>query len=97
METLLYLKAGEAIIILTAVIAFGGIKKVSKWTDMMVPVMAVLYILVVFVLIILNIGQIPYFFTSVFGCAFKPQAFFGWAMGSSLAQGLKRGLISNEA
>ena len=96
-DSLFYYIAGAAIIILTAVIAFGGIKKVSKWTDMMVPVMAVLYILVVFVLIILNIGQIPYFFTSVFGGAFKPQAFFGGAMGTVLAQGVKRGLMSNEA
>ena len=62
-----------------------------------VTVMAVLYVFVVFVLIILNIGQIPYFFASVFGGAFKPQAFFGGAMGTVLAQGVKRGLMSNEA
>ena len=96
-DSLFYYVAGALIIILTAVVAFGGIKKVSKWTDMMVPVMAVLYILVVVVLIILNVGQIPYFFTSVFGGAFKPQAFFGGAMGTVLAQGVKRGLMSNEA
>ena len=63
----------------------------------MVPVMAVLYVAVVFILIILNIGRIPYFFTAVFGGAFKPQAFFGGAMGTVLAQGVKRGLMSNEA
>ena len=89
-DSLFYYVAGALIIILTAVVAFGGIKKVSKWTDMMVPVMAVLYILVVVVLIILNVGQIPYFFTSVFGGAFKPQAFFGGATGTVLAQGVKR-------
>lgn len=96
-DSVFYYVAGAVIMILTAVIAFGGIKKVSKWTDMMVPVMAVLYVFVVFVLIILNIGQIPYFFASVFGGAFKPQAFFGGAMGTVLAQGVKRGLMSNEA
>lgn len=96
-NSLFYYIAGAAIMILTAAIAFGGIKKVSKWTDMMVPVMAVLYVAVVFILIILNIGRIPYFFTAVFGGAFKPQAFFGGAMGTVLAQGVKRGLMSNEA
>lgn len=96
-NSLFYYIASAAIMILTAAIAFGGIKKVSKWTDMMVPVMAVLYVAVVFILIILNIGRIPYFFTAVFGGAFKPQAFFGGAMGTVLAQGVKRGLMSNEA
>ena len=96
-NSLFYYIAGAAIMILTAAIAFGGIKKVSKWTDMMVPVMAVLYVAVVFILIILNIGRIPYFFTAVFGGAFKPQAFFGGAMGTVLAQGVKRGLMSIEA
>ncbi len=96
-DSVFYYVAGAAIIVLTSVIAFGGIKKVSKWTDMMVPVMAVLYILVVFILILLNVGQIPYFFGAVFGGAFKPQAFFGGAMGTVLAQGVKRGLMSNEA
>ena len=96
-NSLFYYIAGAAIMILTAAIAFGGIKKVSKWTDMMVPVMAVLYVAVVFILIILNIGRIAYFFTAVFGGAFKPQAFFGGAMGTVLAQGVKRGLMSNEA
>jgi AGCS family alanine or glycine:cation symporter len=79
------------------VIAFGGIKKVSKWTDRIVPVMAVLYIVTVIVLILLNLNQVPYFFTAVFGGAFQPEAFFGGAFGAVLAQGVKRGLMSNEA
>ena len=83
--------------ILTAVIAFGGIKKVTRWTDKMVPVMAVLYIVTVLVLIFLNLGSVPYFFRSVFSGAFKPEAFFGGMFGTVLAQGVKRGLMSNEA
>ena len=63
----------------------------------MLPVMAVLYIAVVFILIILNLGRIPYFFETVFGGAFKPEAFFGGVFGTVLAQGVKRGLMSNEA
>jgi AGCS family alanine or glycine:cation symporter len=63
----------------------------------MVPVMAVLYIVVVLILIVLNVGRIPYFFTAVFGGAFKSEAFFGGVFGTVLAQGVKRGLMSNEA
>ena len=96
-DSMFYYIVGAVIIAVTAVIAFGGIKKVSKWTDKMVPVMAVLYIATVLVLILLNLKQIPYFFGAVFGGAFKPDAFFGGVFGTVLAQGVKRGLMSNEA
>ncbi|MDD6202058.1 MAG: amino acid carrier protein [Lachnospiraceae bacterium] len=85
------------LILLTAYIAFGGIKKVTKVTDAVVPVMAVLYIAVVLVLVCINFRSLPYFFTSVFAGAFTPQAVFGGAFGTVLAQGVKRGLMSNEA
>lgn len=92
-----YYIVGAVIILLTAMIAFGGIRKVTRWTDKMVPVMAVLYVAVVLVLIVLNLGRIPYFFKAVFGGAFQPDAFFGGVFGTVLAQGVKRGLMSNEA
>ena len=85
------------LLILTAYIAFGGIKKVTKVTDKVVPVMAVVYIVLVFLLILFNLDEIPYFFTAVFGGAFSPEAVFGGAFGTVLAQGVKRGLMSNEA
>lgn len=96
-DSMFYYIVGIGIILLTAIIAFGGIRKVSKWTDRMVPVMAVLYIAVVLVLVILNVNQLPYFFKSVFGGAFTPEAVFGGLFGTVLAQGVKRGLMSNEA
>ena len=96
-DSAFYYVVGALTIVLTAIIAFGGIKKVTKWTDKMVPVMAVLYIVTVLVLIVLNIGSIPYFFGAVFSGAFRPEAFFGGMFGTVLAQGVKRGLMSNEA
>jgi len=96
-DSAFYYIVGAIIVIATAVIAFGGIKKVSKWTDKMVPVMAVLYIVTVLVLILLNIKSVPYFFGAVFGGAFRPEAVFGGVFGTVLAQGVKRGLMSNEA
>ena len=96
-DSLFYYIVGALIVIFTAVVAFGGIRKVTKWTDKMVPVMAVLYIGTVLVLIVLNVKSVPYFFSAVFTGAFKPEAFFGGMFGTVLAQGVKRGLMSNEA
>lgn len=96
-NSIFYYIVGIVIILGTAMIAFGGIKKVTKWTDKMVPVMAVLYVVTVLILILLNIKSIPYFFHAVFSGALKPEAFFGGLFGTVLAQGVKRGLMSNEA
>ncbi|MEG0775065.1 amino acid carrier protein [Clostridium sp.] len=85
------------LVITVALTVLGGLKRVTAVTDLMVPVMAVIYTLVILIIILFNLDQIPYFFTSVFGGAFKPQALFGGAFGVALAQGIKRGLMSNEA
>ena len=96
-DSAFYYIVGALIVVATAMVTFGGIRKVTRWTDKMVPVMAVLYIVTVLVLIVLNIGSIPYFFKAVFAGAFKPEAVFGGLFGTVLAQGVKRGLMSNEA
>lgn len=87
-----------AILMVTIIlITFGGIKAVTKVTDKLVPVMAVVYIATVIVLILCNITSIPWFFYAVFTEAFKPEAVFGGGIGVALVQGVKRGLMSNEA
>ncbi|MBE6007983.1 MAG: alanine:cation symporter family protein [Lachnospiraceae bacterium] len=96
-DAMFYYIVAIIIVAITAYMAFGGIKKVAKVTDSIVPVMAVLYIITVIVLVVLNAGRIPYFFGAVIGGAFKPEAIFGGAFGIALAQGIKRGLMSNEA
>ena len=93
----LYWISFAVLIAATAVISFGGIKKVTKVTDLLVPVMAVIYILTVILLIVFNIPRIPWFFGAVFSEAFRPEAVFGSAFGIALSQGIKRGLMSNEA
>lgn len=92
-----YYIVGAIVVILTIFIAFGGIKKVTKWTDKMVPVMAVVYVVTVLILIVINFTRIPFFFGAVFKGAFSPEAIFGGVFGTVLAQGVKRGLMSNEA
>lgn len=96
-NSILYWVIGAVILAFTVYVAFGGIKKVSRLTDRLVPVMAVVYCLTVLVLICVNVNRIPYFFGAVFGGAFRPEAIFGGAFGVALQQGIKRGLMSNEA
>ena len=92
-----YIIAAVLLVFFTAYLAFGGIRKVTKSTNRMVPVMAVVYLIVVLLLVFMNLDQLPYFFRAVFGGAFKPEAVFGGLFGTVLAQGVKRGLMSNEA
>ena len=68
----------------------------TRLTDKVVPFMAALYCLTAAVLIIINFDRIPYFFASVFGGAFA-RSVFGGAFGIVIQQGIKRGLMSNEA
>lgn len=93
----LYWLSFAVLIAATAVISFGGIRKVTKVTDLLVPVMAVIYILTVLLLIGFNLPRIPWFFAAVFSEAFRPEAVFGGTFGVALSQGIKRGLMSNEA
>ncbi|MCR5671251.1 MAG: alanine:cation symporter family protein [Butyrivibrio sp.] len=85
------------VIIATCAVSFGGTKKISKVTDVLVPVMALVYVVTVILLILINFSRIPWFFYAVFSEAFKPEAVFGGAFGIALMQGVKRGLMSNEA
>lgn len=96
-QSIVYYVVGIAVIVTVLCAVIGGIHGVTNVTDKLVPVMAVIYSLLIFGLILLNIPLIPRFFTEVFGGAFTPKAVFGGAFGIVLAQGIKRGLMSNEA
>ncbi|MBP3886519.1 MAG: amino acid carrier protein [Cellulosilyticum sp.] len=96
-DSIFYYVTAIVVVALTTYIAFGGIKKVSKVMNTAVPIMAVIYMVTVLVLILLNITAVPYFFKAVFAGAFTPEAVFGGAFGTVLGQGIKRGLMSNEA
>lgn len=84
---------GTVISILLAFIIFGGVKRIASFTQIIVPFMALAYIITAFVIILLNIGQVPAIFAMIIGDAFTPMAGFGAAIG----WGVKRGVYSNEA
>lgn len=96
-QSTVYYGIAIVLIISVALTVLGGIRRVAAVTDVMVPIMAVIYTIVVLLIILVNINEVPYFFKAVFGGAFKPNALFGGAFGIALAQGIKRGLMSNEA
>ena len=93
----LYYVIAVILIVGIAGVVFGGIKRVTAITDKMVPVMAVIYGGIILILVILNIQYFPSFMQAIVIGAFKPQAVFGGGFGVVLSQGIKRGLLSNEA
>lgn len=92
-----YFAIGALLIVSVAALVLGGMKRVAAFTDLCVPFMAVLYCGVVFILIGVNWRLVPFFFGSVFSGAFTPDAAFGGAFGLAIQQGIKRGLMVNEA
>ncbi len=96
-DSALYWISFAVVLAIAIAVSFGGIKRLSKLTDVLVPVMAVIYVATVLVLILVNFNRIPWFFYAVFTEAFKPEAVFGGTFGVALVQGVKRGLMSNEA
>ena len=88
---------GIALTALTGLIVFGGIHRIAKAADIIVPVMAVGYIGMALVIILLNITEIPAVLYMIVANALGIEEVVGGGMGAALAQGLRRGLFSNEA
>ncbi|WP_243387955.1 alanine/glycine:cation symporter family protein [Bacillus kexueae] len=83
--------------IITAIIIFGGIHRIAKVTQIIVPVMAGIYIIVALVVVIMNITEIPGIIALIFKSAFGLEEVAGGSVGAALMYGIKRGLFSNEA
>ena len=91
---------GIVIAIAVALILIGGIRRIGKVTETLVPFMALLYILLGLGVILLNIQNVPAVFVSIFRGAFQPRAVTGGivlSMFTSLKKGVSRGIFSNEA
>lgn len=87
-------------IVLTAIFGiaiFGGIKRITKLSEVIVPVMAVGYLLIAIVVIALNLEQIPALISMIVNEAFNPSSAIGGGIGAVILQGAKRGMFSNEA
>ncbi len=91
------LTIGIVLAILTAVIIFGGIKRIANFTQIVVPIMAILYILLSLFILIKNIGLLPDMFVLIFEGAFGIREVVSGGVGAAIMMGIKRGLFSNEA
>lgn len=88
---------GAALSALLAFIIIGGVNRISKIAEFVVPLMAGLYIIMALIIIILNFQQIPAIFSLIFKSALNLEASFGGIVGTAIAWGVKRGIYSNEA
>ena len=91
---------GIFISIIVALILIGGVKRIGKVTEKLVPLMALLYIILGVGLIAMKIDQVGLVFASIFQGAFRPAAVTGGVVGScfvSMQKGVSRGIFSNEA
>lgn len=86
-----------AIIILLALIVFGGIRRISRVAEFVVPFMAAAYIIAAIVTIAMNIEKLPAVISLIFSSAFGAHQAFGGIVGSAISWGVKRGVYSNEA
>ena len=88
---------GIVITVLTSVIIFGGVKRIARFTEAVVPVMAVAYVAIAMFVIVKNFTMIPSVFKLIVESAFGFKQAAGGAMGAAVMMGIKRGLFSNEA
>lgn len=81
------------VVAILAFIIFGGVKRIAHFTQIVVPIMALGYILMALVIIIMHIGDLPGIVSMIFKDAFSPMA----GLGAAIGWGVKRGVYSNEA
>lgn len=88
---------GALLAIVTALVIFGGIKRIAKAADVVVPIMAVGYLALAIIVILMNIGEIPGVIARIVAGAFGYEEAIAGGIGAAITQGLRRGLFSNEA
>ena len=81
----------------TLLTIFGGIHRIARVSGILVPIMAIAYILVAFFILATHITQLPSLIGHIFANAFGLEQFVGGGLGATIMQGIRRGLFSNEA
>ncbi len=88
---------GLLLAVATAFVIWGGVHRIGFITSVLVPVMAVIYILIGLFTMFTHLGELPHVFALIFENAFDFRAMAGGLAGSAVVIGIKRGLFSNEA
>lgn len=85
------------IVIVLAVIIIGGVRTIATFASLVVPAMAIIYIIAAIAIMIVNADQVIPVFGEIFSAAFSMHAVYGAIWGLAVSWGVKRGLYSNEA
>ena len=88
---------GGIVTLIFAIAIFGGVKRITRFSEIIVPVMAMGYLLIAIIVIALNVEKIPTLITMIIEQAFNPSSAIGGGIGAVILQGAKRGMFSNEA
>ncbi|HLR07738.1 MAG TPA: alanine/glycine:cation symporter family protein [Bacillota bacterium] len=88
---------GIVLAVIAGLIIFGGVKRIARFTGVVVPIMATIYIAVAVFVLLINITDVPEMIALIFKNAFGLKEFVGGGIGAAILQGVKRGLFSNEA
>ncbi|MDF2856276.1 MAG: sodium:alanine symporter [Neobacillus sp.] len=88
---------GIALIVVLGIIIFGGVKRIARTAEFVVPFMAVGYIIVALIVMFANLSEVGNVLKLIFSSAFGGDAAFGGILGAAIAWGVKRGIYSNEA
>lgn len=88
---------GISLAVIFAAIVFGGVKRIAKFTELIVPFMAAGYIIAAIIIIAVDFDQLPGIISLIFKSAFNQEAGFGAVFGLAVQWGVKRGIYSNEA
>jgi AGCS family alanine or glycine:cation symporter len=89
--------SGVAVVLLTALIIFGGLRSIARFSEIAVPFMAGAYLLVALGIILSNLGQVPEVLMLIVKSAFGLHEAAAGGIGAAILNGFKRGLFSNEA
>lgn len=88
---------GIIIAILSGIVVFGGLHRIAKVTEYMVPIMAGIYLLIALGITLYNITELPHILSVIFKDAWGIESVAGGSFGAAIMTGIKRGLFSNEA
>jgi AGCS family alanine or glycine:cation symporter len=88
---------GTSLCLVSAIVIFGGIKRIGKVVGKLVPIMVVVYFIVVTIILLTSPGEIFPAFKTIFKDAFTGNAILGGALGQLIITGIRRGTFSNEA
>jgi AGCS family alanine or glycine:cation symporter len=91
------LLTGVVMAVITFLVLIGGIERIGKVTEVVVPFMAIVYVVGALVILLVHLGEIPAALGVIFNDAFTGQAVAGGALGTVIQKGISRGVFSNEA